>query len=150
MQILQEKIKISRADGKNQDRVINARVYAAQILAENATLAAKEALSDNGGDPAEPGVEEEAFDINACADEEFAMNVMLELAEESTIWNVALVASQAIRVQLGHFALLIFMHCARLSHSPHADSASLVDAARGSAQRPKSCTAVAQHRCRAR
>ena len=34
------------------------------------------------------------------------------------------------------------MHCARLSHSPHADSAPLVGAARGSAQRPKPCTAV--------
>ena len=31
--------------------------------------------------------------------------------------------------------LLIFMHCARLNHSPHADSAPLVGAARGSAQR---------------
>ena len=39
--------------------------------------------------------------------------------------------------------LLIFMHCARLNHSPHADSAPLVGAARGSAQRPKPCTAVA-------
>ncbi len=36
--------------------------------------------------------------------------------------------------------LLVFMHCARLSHSPVAGSASLVGAARGSAQRPKPCT----------
>ena len=38
--------------------------------------------------------------------------------------------------------LLIVMHCARLSHSPHAGSASLVGAARGSAQRQKPCIQV--------
>ena len=35
------------------------------------------------------------------------------------------------------------MHYARLNHSPVARSAPLVGAARGSAQRPKPCTAVA-------
>ena len=52
--LTKEKIKKHKADGKNQDRMINARVYAAQIIAENATSAAKEAPSDNGGDTAEP------------------------------------------------------------------------------------------------
>ena len=38
--------------------------------------------------------------------------------------------------------LLIFMHYARLNHSPVARSAPLVGAARGSAQRPKPCISM--------
>ena len=64
-----------------QDRIVNARVYAAQIIADNEVFVPEPGISadcfeDDGGDPVE------AFDVDVCVDEEFALNVMLELAEQ--------------------------------------------------------------------
>ena len=63
------------------DRIVNARVYAAQIIADNEVSIPEPGIGANcfendGGDPAE------GFDINVCMDDEFALNVMLELAEQ--------------------------------------------------------------------
>lgn len=77
-----EKICGSSRGNKAINRAVNARVYAAQIIAERVASVAEEndGRPDDGGDPVN---EEEVFDIESCADEEFAMNVMLELAEQN-------------------------------------------------------------------
>ena len=63
------------------DRIVNARVYAAQIIADNEVSIPEpgigaDCFENDGVDPVE------GFDINVCMDDEFALNVMLELAEQ--------------------------------------------------------------------
>ena len=82
--------KFSSEDAdKSQDRMVNARVYATQIISDNAIFVCDQdtngdSVANDGGDR-DAGADTAAFDDEEFAgrldDEEFALNVMLELAE---------------------------------------------------------------------